>query len=812
MGAASGPLGWSRGPKVKAMPPGPRWPAVLMVLGSVALGLWIVAVTAADRALEWAFTEVAFVSSGPLESATRPIFGWINGSAVAIPAGLLWLLAIWLTPAAQGVIATARTWTLAGLATVLLGTVRFVPIAHNELVLALTALACLAAALVLRRRDRVPAAGVPTEQVPAGRRRATTGLGVVCGVVVLMPWLWAGSLGGATETVCAALAAAGVGALAATLLGHTFVDAYTSRPWRTLLVGGLVAGTALAPVAASVGGPGVWVAELLILPSLCLVAGALAALAAPGVVGRAPITAMVGLAAFGPLAFVDPEETTLLLGARDVAMWALVAAAVSVVLAWILAVVLGVAYALRRAGPLGQPTRPARRWLAPSAAIVVIIAAAGVYGFAGRPGFHGEQLFVIMADQPSLDGLAQIADRTERLTATYRRLVEHADRTQASLRAELDRYGLSYTPYYLINAVLVEHGDPVLRAWLSRRADVDRVLLDQRLRPLPVAAPPTRGSATPPGGSPQWNVKLIEADRTWTELGATGRGIVIGTSDSGVDGEHPALRSGFRGGDDSWYDPWNHSTTPTDHNGHGTHTLATALGRGGIGVAPDAQWVGCVNLDRNLGSPSRYLDCLQFMLAPFPPGGDPLRDGRPARAPHILTNSWGCPELEGCDIDALKPAVAALAAAGIFFVAAAGNTGPSCGTVADPPAPYLDVFTVGAVDDKRRVAEFSSRGPAPGGAAKPDIVAPGVDILSAMPGGTYAALSGTSMATPHVAGVVALMWSANPRLIGEIEATAQLLRETTRPATDRMACGRQEYSMGAGLVDAYAAVVAARRW
>jgi subtilisin family serine protease len=359
-------------------------------------------------------------------------------------------------------------------------------------------------------------------------------------------------------------------------------------------------------------------------------------------------------------------------------------------------------------------------------------------------------------------------------------------------------------------------GGPAVRAWLSRRSDVDRVLLSQRLRPLP-AAPPTSHGAKPGPDRPQWNITMVGADRVWSQLGATGTGIVVGSSDSGVDGGHPALAKGFRGGSDSWYDPARHTRAPTDTAGHGTHTLASAVGRTGTGVAPGASWVGCVNLYRNLGNPARYLDCLQFMLAPFPPGGDPFTDGRPERAPHVLTNSWGCPRIEGCDEGALRQATAALAAAGIFVVVAAGNTGPFCGSVDDPPAPYPDVLTVGAVDRDREVASFSSRGPVDGGAVKPDLVAPGVDVLSAMPDGGYDEQSGTSMATPHVAGVVALMWSANPALIGDLARTRDILRGTAQPARptylsrkERDRCGQDANITGAGLVDAFAAVQAAR--
>jgi hypothetical protein len=561
----------------------------------------------------------------------------------------------------------------------------------------------------------------------------------------------------------------------------------------------------LAPVAAVVGGPGVNLAEMVVLPSLGFAAAALAAADSASRAPRLPIMLLVGAAAFGPMAFVDPEETTLLLGLQDIGLWTVIGSALAVAAALSVGAVYGLAL---------RPGWPVPRWVSAAATMAVLVAAAAVYGLVGHPGFHGERLFVVLNQPADLSGLEAIADRSQRLEQTYRRLVDHAERTQAPLRAELDRYGLDYRPYYLVNAILVDAG-PIVREWLSRRSDVDRVLLDQRIRPLPVTTPTTRGSAPTPDGQPLWNIELIRADDAWRDV--RGSGITVGTSDSGVDGTHPALRDGFRGGDDSWYDPWNDTTVPTDHGGHGTHTLGSALGRNGIGVAPEAQWIGCVNLDRNLGSPSLYVDCLQFMLAPFPHGGDPLRDGRPARAPHVLTNSWGCPAIEGCDGRAVRQAVAAFRAAGVFFVAAAGNTGPSCGSISDEPATHPEVFTVGAVDRDRTVTEFSSRGPAGGGPAKPDVVAPGADIISSLPGGTYGSFDGTSMATPHVAGVVALMWSANARLIGDVDATARILRETATEAVpgdvvdgSGEPCERA-FITGAGLVDAQAAVQAALR-
>jgi len=173
--------------------------------------------------------------------------------------------------------------------------------------------------------------------------------------------------------------------------------------------------------------------------------------------------------------------------------------------------------------------------------------------------------------------------------------------------------------------------------------------------------------------------------------------------------------------------------------------------------------------------------------------------------------------MEGCDATSLLPATLALRAAGIFVAVSAGNSGPRCGSVADPPAIYDGTFSVGAVNERGDVTEFSSRGPATVAGrtlVKPDIVAPGEDVLSAYPGGGYTEVSGTSMAGPHVAGVVALMWSAQPRLVGDIDRTEEILTSTARPYRGSQSAGCFEGSVpnngfGYGVLDAYAAVKAA---
>ncbi|MEU4472333.1 S8 family serine peptidase [Micromonospora sp. NPDC023888] len=818
------------------------WP----VVAAVFVGCWTVAITVATQAGGWLTDQVLLGFGRDRVGWLWPVLGLVTIVLVGTPALLLAVL-----PRSTTVRATGRVWLFGALALGVLTVLRVVPPVHHEAYLAALAVVAVLSALAVRlsaRRWAYPAAAgavggaAPTgdgdaprpevvgDLTSVGRRMRPAGavplLAVAAGMALLLPWAWLGALGGLLETALALLAAAALGVLAATLLDATFWSRFAvgrpPRPARLVLVGGLVGGVALLLLAAGTGQSGAQLPALLTLPPVGFAVAALWAAtwrptADPADAARAGRTAtgwLVGLAALGPLAFTDPEEITLLLvGTRDVPFWVAVAAGAGLAVA----VLVAVGYAVLLARPAART--PSRR-VAAVAAVVLLVAFGVVDLGPGQPGLYGERLFVVLREQADLTGLPAgqpgRAGRDARAAEVYRRLVTTAERSQADLLRELGRLRLDPVSYYLVNAVEVD-GGPAVRAWLARRPEVARVLVSQRLRPLPAPAGQNRGTAPKPTG-PEWNIRQIGADRVWSQLGVTGTGIVVGSSDSGVDGTHPALRAGFRGGDDSWYDPWDGTRSPTDQGGHGTHTVGSAVGRDGIGVAPDAQWVGCVNLDRNLGSPAHYLDCLQFMLAPFPAGGDPFTDGRPERAPQVLSNSWGCPPIEGCDQGVLRPATAALDAAGIFVVAAAGNTGPWCASIDDPPAPYADVLTVGAVDAQRRVAEFSSRGPVSGGTGKPDVLAPGVGVVSAMPGGTYAALDGTSMATPQVAGVVALMWSANPALVGDVTRTRQLLRDTATAATPTYrsdnpadACGGPSNVTGAGQVDAYAAVEAARR-
>jgi subtilisin family serine protease len=285
--------------------------------------------------------------------------------------------------------------------------------------------------------------------------------------------------------------------------------------------------------------------------------------------------------------------------------------------------------------------------------------------------------------------------------------------------------------------------------------------------------------------------------------------VIVGSADSGVVWDHPALKEAYLGWDGArvdheyhWYDPWDGSTEANDDNGHGTHTTGIMVGLDGenqIGVAPGAQWIACRNMRYGIGNPGSYLSCMEFLLAPFPFGGDPLHDGAPEQGALVVNNSWGCPPEEGCMPDTLRTAVENLRAMGQMFVASAGNDGPSCGTVMHPPALYDAAVTVGATDMDGVATSFSSRGPVEVGLdsaeLKPDLAAPGLNIRSAVRHG-YASLPGTSMAGPHVAGAVALLWSADPALVGDLERTEELLLETAQHLTVGNTCGEAGSELG----------------
>ncbi|MBL0027695.1 MAG: S8 family serine peptidase [Rhodanobacteraceae bacterium] len=250
--------------------------------------------------------------------------------------------------------------------------------------------------------------------------------------------------------------------------------------------------------------------------------------------------------------------------------------------------------------------------------------------------------------------------------------------------------------------------------------------------------------------------------------------------------------------------------------------MGTMVGNDGgtnqIGVAPDAKWIGCRNMDQGNGTPTTYLECFNWFLAPTDLNG---QNPDPSKAPHVINNSWGCPTSEGCNSGnwaTMRTAVANLTAAGVLVVASAGNSGSACSTVNDPPAMFSESFSVGAFSSGTgAIASFSSRGPVTvdgSGRMKPDIAAPGVGVRSSTFGSdtAYGSMSGTSMAGPHVVGAAALLMSAVPQLKRQPALVRQFLAQSATAVSVVSTCssnGVPNNVWGSGRLDVLAAVQAA---
>jgi subtilisin family serine protease len=453
-----------------------------------------------------------------------------------------------------------------------------------------------------------------------------------------------------------------------------------------------------------------------------------------------------------------------------------------------------------------------------------------------------DALIVFVPAASALTPLAADADYRVRRRALVHLLQAHTETTQREARAWLDAHGIAHRSYWLTNVIEVRLSSSAL-AELAQRADVIRIESNPAIR---IQLPQPTASMVVPSAveSIGWGVTKIRAPSVWA-AGFNGQGVVIAGEDTGYQWDHPALKPHYRGWNGAvadhnhnWHDAIHDapagnvcnsdSPIPCDDDAHGTHTAGTFVGDDGgtnqIGVAPGAKWIGCRNMAGGVGTPARYIECMQWMLAPTDLNG---ANADPDLAPDIVSNSWGCPTAqppagEGCTpSDILESAVVNLVTGGIFFVAAAGNGGTACSSIADPPAIYDAAFVVGATSSGDGLAGFSLRGPVAGAnRVRPDISAPGVSVCSSVPTDAYScAFSGTSMAAPHVAGTAALVMAVNPALKGHPDQVANILRASAKTVgvTDpvNQTCGGTSASqwpnnmLGAGRVDAYAAVVLA---
>jgi subtilisin family serine protease len=454
--------------------------------------------------------------------------------------------------------------------------------------------------------------------------------------------------------------------------------------------------------------------------------------------------------------------------------------------------------------------------------------------------------FLVLHDQIVFPPEMIPLDKKEKGRTAFNMLLENAKSSQASLINELKTQGVQHKHFIIANAILVK-GDLALlnqmrqhplvakilpnHIFVAEKVVENREVFDRREEGLP------------------WGLELIRADQVW-RMGFRGQGVIIGGQDTGYDWDHPALINNYRGFNEgmvdhnyNWHDAI-HDINPSHNDpdsilqpnpcgldqkepcddlaSHGTHTMGIAIGNDDqqdmiTGVAPEAKWIGARNMDRGIGSPQTYLEAFEWFLAPTDLNNE---NPNPDLAPHVITNSWSCPEKEGCHPDnfiLLETAINNLRSAGIMVVASAGNNGSSgCASIYNPPAIFENTFTIGSIDSNDSLSSFSSKGPVEidsSGRLKPNVSAPGRGVLSSISGGGYGMKSGTSMASPHVAGLVALIISAAPELAGQVEVIEDIIEKTAIQKLEPDSCtGSRVRSAlpnmlhGYGRIDALAAV------
>ena len=341
-----------------------------------------------------------------------------------------------------------------------------------------------------------------------------------------------------------------------------------------------------------------------------------------------------------------------------------------------------------------------------------------------------------------------------------------------------------YNSFFIINSIYIK-GKAELIEKIARRSDVESIRLNHTIisdKEENIKHKNTLAEAGVP-----WNLESIQADR----VTKTGKNIVVGIIDSGVNANHPELQDALLPGDfKDFVEPTN--TEPIDETGHGTHVAGTILGRT-IGIARDAKLiVARVFNKEGEASDDGLLAAGQWILE---------------KKPQVVNNSWGGNRDDSFYDDIVKK----WKAAGIVPIFSAGNTGSynagGEGSIGSP-ASLEDSFSVGALTKDDKLAKFSLRGPSKlTNKFKPEISAPGVNILSADYKGGYVLKTGTSMAAPHVSGAVALILEANRNLT--VDKVEEILKTTATPLTDDHYISSPNMGYGYGKLNVFKAVEAA---
>ncbi len=365
--------------------------------------------------------------------------------------------------------------------------------------------------------------------------------------------------------------------------------------------------------------------------------------------------------------------------------------------------------------------------------------------------------------------------------------------SKAKIKLLLENNSIISKDLWIINSFAASI-PAVLIPFIAAQKNVAMVRLDRKI------VLDSTGSSGPPAQI-DWNISIIGADKIWNQ-GILGEGVTIGSMDSGVDINHPDLLPSWRGGSNSWFDPYGGYTLPHDSNGHGTQTTSLIVGGNtsgySIGVAPDAQWIAAkIFDDSNTATISAIHQSFQWML-------DPDNDSNTDDGADIVNSSWNFGNSAGqCDYE-FQNDISILRAADVAVVFSAGNSGPSPDTSLSP-ANNKDTIPVGAIDESLNVAFSSSRGPSACDVNDlyPQLSAPGINVYTAdltfggvIPN-SYTYSSGTSYAAPHVAGSLALLQSIYPE--------SSLTDRETALINSALSMGSSN-DFGAGIVDVDAAL------
>jgi len=422
-------------------------------------------------------------------------------------------------------------------------------------------------------------------------------------------------------------------------------------------------------------------------------------------------------------------------------------------------------------------------------------------------------VLVEFREQADFAGWKSSWTKNRKAAFVLERLQSVALRSQSAVRRKLEVWKAPYLSFYVVNALRAELSPQQIRD-LAGHPEIIQIAYDSP-QSFDFPTRDEQPSLAARGPEFTWGLERMGVPEVWDQ-GIRGQNVVVADADTGIRWDIPALRSQYRGNQGgviehryNWYDavhtisPLSNNPNnpcgldvrePCDDHGHGTHTTGTMAGSIpdlNFGVAPDASWVGCRNMERGNGAPSTYLECFEFFLAPF---DFDRSKPQPSLAPHVINNSWYCSLEEGCDTSvfpAMERAVLNLRISGVVVVVSAGNDGASCSTLNHVPAIYDKSFTVGSMRKDDSISSFSSNGPVVNYGPvriKPNVVAPGSDVVSMLPDSSLASWSGTSMAGPHAAGLVALIISANPALAGQVEEVESIIERSAVQRTANFDC------------------------